>query len=451
MSSKKMPALTEQDIHQFLPAAIEIEQSPAPKFGRSILWAIITLFVIALVWSYFGKVDIVAVAQGKVIPSERVKQIQPLEAAIVSEIHVKEGSFVNKDDPLITLDPTMAVADVNQIDSEWRDAVAQQARVDAFIGWLRSATGEMPTLKGDSRTDPSQLEKQNKLLKQEVLEYQAKIESIVQETERLKAELEATEAEVDKQSRLLPVIKERVEALEILYRKEYVAKVQYLELKQQLIENEQNLAIQIARLKTLKAAILTNKAQLSALKHEQLKNVHTQRNDLDVKIATLYEQKNKAEKRATQYNLKAPISGYVQQLAMNTIGGVVTPAQVLMEIVPEESVLEVEAFVLNKDIGFVQEGQKAEIKIEAFNFTKYGVMHANVAHLSEDAISDDELGLVYRALLRLDSEKIDIDERKIRLSPGMAVFAEVKTGKRRIIEYVVSPLQKYNSESIRER
>ncbi len=451
MKGKNIAVLTEQEIHQFLPAAIEIEQSPAPKFGRSILWAIITLFVIALVWSYFGKVDIVAVAQGKVIPSERVKQIQPLEAAIVSEIHVKEGSFVNKDDPLITLDPTMAVADVNQIGSEWRDAVAQQARVDAFVDWLRNATGQPPVLNAGAHADPLQMEKQNKLLKQEILEYLAKIESVVQETERLKAELEVTEAEVDKQSRLLPVIKERVEALEILYRKEYVAKIQYLELKQQLIENEQNLAIQTARLKTLKAAILTNRAKLRALKHEQLKNVHAQRNDLDVKIATLYEQKNKAEKRATQYNLKAPISGYVQQLAMNTIGGVVTPAQVLMDIVPENSLLEIEAFVLNQDIGFVRDGQSAEIKIETFNFTKYGLLDAELASLSNDAIQDENLGLIYRAMFKLKTDKMLVEESWIRLSPGMNVTAEVKTGKRRLIEYFLSPLMKYKQESTKER
>ena len=139
------------------------------------------------------------------------------------------------------------------------------------------------------------------------------------------------------------------------------------------------------------------------------------------------------------------------QLAIHTIGAVVTPAQELMIIVPKESVLEVEALVLNKDIGFVHEGQLAEVKVDTFNFTKYGLVDGKISYLSDDAIQDENLGLVYKAVVQLDKTQMWVNGKAINLSAGMTTTVEVKTEKRRIIEYFLSPLLRYKQESIRER
>lgn len=444
-------ALTERDIHEFLPAAIEIERSPAPRAGRAILWAIVVLFVIAVVWACVGKVDVVAVAQGKVIPSERVKQIQPLETATIAEIHVHEGSTVKAGDALITLDPTNTEADVRRVVNEWEEASAQYARVSALADWLESDLSKLPTLLQTENISDAQYNAQQALLSQESAEYLAKRNSLQQEYERLNYEGKMTQAEIEKQNRLLPVMQERVVALEILYIQQYVAKIQFLELKQQLIEVEQNLQVQKAKLQTLDAALATTKAQMSALHHEQRKNALTQKQALAVQVATLAEDKVKAEQRATLYRLTAPIAGSVQQLAVHTVGGVVTPAQILMEIVPENSTLEVEAFVLNQDIGFVKRGQKAEVKVDTFNFTKYGLIDAELVNLSEDAIQDEKMGLIYRAIVKVSTDKLMVEDKWVRLSPGMSVTTEVKIGQRTLIEYFLSPLLRYRQESLREQ
>lgn len=149
--------------------------------------------------------------------------------------------------------------------------------------------------------------------------------------------------------------------------------------------------------------------------------------------------------------LAAPVDGIVQQLAIHTIGGVVTPAQPLMVIVPESQKLEIEAMVLNKDIGFVSANQPAEIKLEAFPFTKYGIIDGTVSQVSSDAIQDEKQGLVYAARIAMTQSSINVDGKQVNLSPGMAVTTEIKTGKRRIIEYLLGPVLQYRQESLRER
>ena len=164
----------------------------------------------------------------------------------------------------------------------------------------------------------------------------------------------------------------------------------------------------------------------------------------------LIESRN-AEQRLQHYILTTPITGQVQQLATTTIDGVVQSAQPLMQIVPSDSALEVEAMILNKDIGFVQEGQKAEVKIDTFNFTKYGLIDAQISSISDDAINDEQLGLVYSARVKLNTDNLTVEGREVRLSPGMSVTTEVKTGQRRLIEFFLSPLLRYKQESLGER
>ena len=169
------------------------------------------------------------------------------------------------------------------------------------------------------------------------------------------------------------------------------------------------------------------------------------------KLAAIRQEIVKAQVRTDAQILRAPVDGVIQQLAIHTIGGVVTPAQELMVIVPDEEALEVEALLENKDIGFVEEGQKAEVKIDAFPFTKYGTIDAELVDISNDAVVDDTKGLVFKTQVALARSFIQVDKRKVNLSPGMTVTVEVKTGKRRVIEFFIAPLLRYKQESIRER
>lgn len=266
-----------------------------------------------------------------------------------------------------------------------------------------------------------------------------------------KAEQEGVTAEVVKLSRTLPLIAERTDAIKTLMLQKVVARQEYLELAQERIEKEQDLASFKARFRELSASISENRAQLETLKAEAQKNNLKELNDTNQQISGLEQELVKARQRNRQQVLSAPISGTIEQLAIHTIGGIVTPAQELMQIVPQDSKLEVEAFVLNKDIGFVEEGQEVEVKIDAFDFTKYGMISGEIVDLSNDAMPDEQLGLVYHCRVQIDHTDIQVKDKWVNLSPGMSVMVEIKTGKRKLIEYFLSPIMRYKQEAIRER
>ena len=442
--------LTQDDIYQFLPAAIEVEQTPASPAGRAIIWAIVILFMLAALWAFFGKVDIVAVASGKIIPSEHIKQIQPLEAGKIKQIHVREGQQVQQGDPLITLDAIQTEADEQRLRHELDDRQATAIRLKAFDQWLaKDAQSDEETEQTLTPTPMSA--SQQHLFTQQRLEFAARLNALKSEQMRQRAEQEMTQAEINKKRRIIPVLSERVGALNTLRKKEYASRLQYLELKQELIEEEQDLLIQKARYKQLNASVQLTQNQIDTLISEQRKNNLTQLQETLLQIAGAQQELIKATERNQQQQLTSPISGQVQQLAVHTIGGVVTPAQALMVIVPEQSQVEMDALILNKDIGFVHEGQKAAVKIDTFNFTKYGLIDAEILTISDDAIQDENLGLVYSARIKLHQDGLQIDDRWVKLSPGMSATSEIKTGKRRLIEYFLSPLLRYKQESVRER
>jgi hemolysin D len=463
---KKQKAANDSALYEFLPAAIEVENTPASPAGLAIIWAIMIFFTIAVIWAFFGKIDIVAVATGKIIPSEHIKQIQALEAGKITHIHIREGQNVKKGEALITLDSTQTQADVSRLSHELHESQATVKRLQAFETWIANINHEPIILAIPTRHNviPAQAgihavklpvtelsSQQQNLLNQQKAELTARISTLHSEQAKQRAEQAMTEAEVTKKQRVLPVLKERVDAYDILRQKEYGSKLQYLEYKQYLIEQEQDLIVHQARLKQQQAAIQSIQNQIESLVSEQWKNNLNQLQETQLEIAGLQQELIKATQRNQQLELTSPITGQVQQLAVHTIGGVVTPAQPLMVIVPEQSQLEVEAMLLNRDIGFVHEGQKAQVKIDTFNFTKYGLIDAEITSISDDAIQDENFGLVYTARIKLHQDELQIGDKWVKLSPGMSVTAEVKTGKRRLIEYFLSPLLRYKQESVRER
>ena len=177
----------------------------------------------------------------------------------------------------------------------------------------------------------------------------------------------------------------------------------------------------------------------------------SQRDEAQRKAGALEEEFLKAEQRHGLQILTAPLDGVVQQLAIHTIGGVVTPAQILMVIVPDNAALEVEATVQNRDIGFIHPGQEVEVKVETFLFTKYGTIPGKVISVSRDAVQDEKRGLIYPIRVALGRSSINVEGRQVELGAGMALTAEVKTDRRRIIDYLLSPIARYRQETMRER
>lgn len=434
---------------QFLPAALALQETPVSPAPRVAMWLLICFMVIALLWAIFGRIDIVATAQGQIVSDGRSKSIQSLQTATVKRIHVSDGQAVRAGDLLIELDPTNAQADARRLRGELDAARLAAIRSRAMLAILDQQPGartERPADIAASAWQESQL-----LLDSQLDEFRARVARIDAEMARREASLTATRALVGKLEQTLPIARQRAQDLKHLVERHFVSRHGYLDREQIRIEQEGDLANLKGRLREIEAGlreVLSQKteiaAQLRRTTFDTLTRALQQQAGLEQELA-------KADLQGRLTLLRAPVTGTVQQLAIHTESGVVTPAQVLMMIVPVEQSLEVEAFLENKDIGFVRPGQDAEVKIETFPYTKFGTIAASVMSVSHDAISDERRGLVYSTRVRLQRHAVQVNGTSVALGPGMAVAVEIKTGRRRVIEYFLSPLIAYASESMRER
>lgn len=469
----------QQSLSEFMPAALELQETPPNPLVRWLAWTLITLFILTLLWAIFGKVDVVASAEGKIIPGSRVKQIQPLDKGVIKAIHVKEGQYVKEGDPLIELDRTITAADQARMQQELHNASLNLAGSEALQALIADQqntaekNSQQPNNQQHQRINQHKkpvaaselalvIDEKLTLSASEILlhqrktweqwqQYQAQLSSLRSALSKAQSEKIANLETIKKLEQTLPIITKRATALRSLYQKNMASEAEYLELEQQRIERTQDLATQQQIQQQLIAAINEAQQQINALKADTSSKLLAQIADSRNQLATITEELVKARDMNDKQILYAPVSGYVQQLAVNTIGGVVTEAQQLMIVVPEEENLEVQVTLGNQDIGFVQGDMPAEIKIHTFPFTKYGLINATVTHISDDAILDEKLGLVYAMHLKMHKSTIRVEAKDVKLIPGMAVTAEVKTTQRRVIEYFLSPLLRYKQESIRER
>jgi hemolysin D len=426
-------------------------------------------FCLALAWASLGSVDIVASAPGKIIPSGRTKVVQPFETGVVRAIHVRDGQMVQAGDALIELDPTMTEAERAHLHSDLIAEKLSMARLRAA-----AADGADPLSDFNPPADASQdiIATQRQLLIDQTAEHRAKLAALEDQKRQKESERASIAATIEKIEAVLPVVQERTDIRKVLFDHQTGSKVNYLEALQLLIENRKELEVQKSRLREADAALAAATQARVQAEGEFRRTLFSDLAEAERKAAGLAHDLDKASERTRLQLLTAPVDGVVQQLAVHTIGGVVTPAQTLLVLVPLESHLEVEAMISNRDIGFVSAGQDAEIKVDTFNFTRYGLLHGHVLNVSTDAITRDRREeatrdgspatekstsepkgqeLVYAARVALNRTQMQIEGKSVPLGPGMAVTVEIRTGTRRIISYLLSPLLKYQQESLRER
>lgn len=434
---------------QFLPAALELQESPVSPVPRVAMWLLIGFALIALLWAIFGHIDVVAVAHGKIVPNDRTKVIQSFDTATVRAIHVTDGQTVKAGDVLIELDATSTTADTTRTANDLTTARLQVARAKAMLAAV--ATVRLPSLGKIDGVGKERLAQEQTILEGQHGEYQAKLARIDADIAKREAELRSTQEIVRKLEQTAPIAKQRAQDFRDLVEKNFISKHGYLEKEQLRIEQEADLATQRSRLKELAAALQEGRSQRIALVAETRRLALDSLNEAEQKATTYGQELVKAETRNKLMTLTAPVDGTVQQLAVHTVGGVVTEAQPLMMLVPRDNPIEVEAFIENKDIGFVNPEQDAVVKIETFPFTKYGTIDATVTSVSNDAINDEKRGLIFPMRVKLTKATIPVENKTVNLSPGMAVTVEVKTAQRRVIEYFLNPLLQYKDESLRER
>ncbi|WP_018947565.1 HlyD family type I secretion periplasmic adaptor subunit [Thioalkalivibrio sp. AKL17] len=435
---------------EFLPAALSLQETPVHPLPRVIIGLILLLAVLTVVWATLGRMDIVAVAEGKVVPDGRTQTVQATETASVRAIRVRDGQRVEAGDVLIELDSTLSTADVTRLSRELLSARLTAARSEAFLAALDGDT-ERPVLQPDFPAPEDVLLVEQRVLRGHVHHYRARMQQLDAEIARRQEEIAAAGAMVAGLEQTLPIIRGRSDDLLQLSDAGMAARHEQLELEQQSIEAANALDAERARRSEAEAALHEAREQRRTLRaesrREALDILHQARSEAE----SLEQELIKARRRDELMRLRAPVTGTVEQLAVHTVGGVVEPARPLMTVVPEDAEVMVEATLPNKDIGFVRPGQTAEVKLQTFPYTRYGTVEGEVLEVSQDAVQDEQQGLVYVVRVRLDRDTVLVQDEPVRISPGMMATVEVKIGKRRIIEYFLTPLLRAARESLNER
>ncbi|RZL00998.1 MAG: HlyD family type I secretion periplasmic adaptor subunit, partial [Rubrivivax sp.] len=460
----------------FLPAALSLQETPPHPAPRRVIWAVISLFCIAVLWACFGKIDIVAVAPGRIEVSEGTKVIQPLETSVVKAIHVQDGDKVKAGDVLIELDATMAKADSSRVTQERAGALSEAWRTQALLQAFNAKSGKaepvlpkVPSADADALTAEQHAQAQVQLAA-EWQDLQAQRAKLQADIVAKRAEIDTVREQITKLDTTLPLLQKREDDFNELSKQGFVSQHAGQDRTRARIEMEQDLSTYRARREETKAALQQAEQARTAWVADTINKLNDRHAKADLQQRQLAQDASKATQRERLTRLVAPTNGTVQQLAVHTTGGVVTPAQVLMVVVPEQAGVTAEVTLENKDIGFVNAGQTVEIKLETFPFTRYGTVAATVESITADAVvrapqpsrgerGGEEVtaapaaggGAVFPATVKLHTNHINVDGKSIKLSPGMNVTAEIKTGQRRVIEYLLSPVQTYASESLRER
>lgn len=426
----------------FLPAALSLQETPVHPAPRRVAWALMLLFVLAVLWSIFGKVDIVAVAPGRIIVSDRTKLIQPLQASVVRRVLVKDGDRVQAGQVLVELDPTDASADKSSVQEQLATAHSESQRTLALLQAL--STGKPPRpVQGTPATQA--------LLQSEWDDISSQMAKLDAEAARRKAEAATVQASIAKLLATLPMAQVREADFKRLVEQGYISGHATQDKTRERVELEQDLATQRARLAEVQATLLESAHAKASLRAETIRLLSDRNAKAQTQYQMLTAELTKANQRERLTQLVAPVDGIVQQLAIHSVGGVVTSAQPLMVVVPEQADVIAEISVANLDIGFVNAGQAAAVKLETFPYTRYGTVSAEVSVVSADAVTDDKRGSFYPAVLKLSQNSMDIDGKRVPISPGMNITAEIKTGHRRIIDFLLSPVQRAGTESLRER
>jgi hemolysin D len=470
-----LPALRIDKVdREFLPAALELLETPPSPVRVAAIWAICLFFAAALAWSYFGWLEIYAVAQGRIQPSGRSKVVQPLDAGRVVGIAVENGSRVAAGDLLVELDSRETGADREEQERDLESALAEAARRRVAIAAARLGDKEALKVVYPAAISNDIIARENGVLAAELVELSSnRANLLAQKAERL-ATRGRLKASLAAREKLIAVNKEHVDMRESLSKTKAASRAQVIETLQQYEAQVTSQAGEKGQLLENEAALITLDRKLEEAITQFIADQMQKLADSERKADHLKGELIKATTKHERTRLTAPNAGTVQQLAVTTVGQVVSSGQPLMIIVPSGAPIEIEALIQNKDIGFVEVGQPAVVKVESFPFTRYGTVEGTVVKVSRDAVDDHEASalsdpksstrpqssvsdlarnqnLVFPAIVTLGKTVIKADGKNIPLSPGMAVTVEVLTGKRRALDYILSPLREVTSSSAHER
>jgi membrane fusion protein, hemolysin D len=446
-----LPRTRSDDSLAFLPALLRLQGEAPTPLPRAVLYTLVGLFVVMLIWTAIGELDIVAVAQGKIVPQSFLKIVQPAEQGIVREIVVRDGDTVQPGQVLVRMDTRLSDADRSVVENELKLRNLQLRRIDAELAGAAIERGA-----DDSEPLLAQVEAQYQARRQAYLDalgaeraLRAKAQQDLQVAREVEGKLRKT----------VPIYREQAQGWDQLAKEGFAGKLMALERQRLYIENEQDLRAQAHSIASLTASLQQSEQRLAQITSNYRQQLQNERVEADAQRHRLRQELDKQQHRSGLLELRAPQAGVVKDLATHTPGTVVAPGTILLTLVPKDEPLIAEVWVSNADAGFVQPAQKTRVKLAAYPFQKYGMLEGTVQHISADA--QDKAAdsnsvkpfqeAAYRALVHFDRGFLETRGAQLALVPGMLVSAEIHLGTRSVLEYLLSPIQRIAHESGRER
>lgn len=441
--------------HEFSPRLLEVIDRPPSPLPRVVTVALLLLLAFLVIWAFFGRLDIVARAQGKLVPKTRIKVVQPFEGGRVSKILVEDGQLVDAGQILILMDKELSDADTEKLKAQLESGRLQLRRVHAEL-----AESEYTRSPGDDLQHFAQV------LSQFTAHRNAYLHALGQQAallQRAKQEQAAAQEVYGKLRETLVLRKEGEQAFKKLGEHGYADRLAVMDRERQRIEVERDLRAQEFSIKANQARIEQAKEKIAEIKAAYRQKLLDEQVDLQKQVTQLEQEWSKQQYRNKLLELRSPEKGYVEELITSTEGTVVPAGSVMLNIVPVNEPLQAEVLVNHKDVGFITKGQTAKVKFVSYEFQKYGMIDGTVERVSTDASSGNAQATNgatrtsqnpttgYRSSINLNRQFLERDGERFFLRPGMQVTAEIKLGSRTVMDYILSPIERALEEAGTER
>lgn len=440
--------------HDYLTGIDSVIQKPLPLSFWLLPLSLALFVLVTFLWLWLSKVDVVSPAQGALLPGSRVKVIQPKNVNVVEEIYVSEGDFVKEGDMLVSFSSTEEQLNLEKMEQQKKAIELKRIEILSFQDFIlrnKNETFKKRAQRFGFALNDAELWERLQSYRSRVKSFQAKHQMEVNKKIGLLDSRRKIALEIEKMEKEFTYQKKRLERSKQLLEASFLSREDFEKEEESTVIKEVEIEILKQELLKINSEIGSNDEELIFMEEEKKLQLDTELTALEKELEELKNQLGKEEDLFTGKILRSPIDGIVNDLAIHTLGGVVQSGDIVMRIVPEKEKLEVEVKILNKDIGFIEIGQSVNVKIDAFNYTKYGAINGVIAKIADFSIADEALGPIFKVIVRLDKNMMVVDGKEIRLKPGMTATVDVKLGKRRLLETIFSPLLRYKSEAFREK